>query len=30
MRSSLVSIIAAIPTTLPNRKAAISREESRG
>jgi hypothetical protein len=30
MRSSLVSINAAIPTTLPNRKAAISREESRG
>ena len=29
MRSSLVSIIAAIPT-LPNRKAAISRGESRG
>jgi hypothetical protein len=29
MRSSLVSIIAAIPT-LPNRKAAISREESKG
>jgi hypothetical protein len=29
MRSSPVSIIAAIPT-LPNRKAAISRGESRG